>query len=250
MGYAASILLAPTFFFMTSHQASYLASHQAFAQGALEQGRKLYEQGLYSESLVTFRACLMRNPNDWQAWYYVGASEFRLRKYEEAVDSFNKYFLLSEPNSRDQGAAYYFLGFCNYEMGRFPEALESIERHFGVYKHLGKTPDPTAYALLGRCRSVTGKYEEAIEPLKKAAIKSEPNSANYYHLAYAQLKAGRRDDALASLKMGLKINEKDEQIAALIKEEFSGDAKVSGETPNKASDEKKSEEKANATESN
>lgn len=234
ISFAASILCAPS--------KSFISVQQANAQGSeLEAGRKLYEQGLYSESLATFRACLMRNPNDWQAWYYVGASEFRLRKYEEAVDSFNKYFLLSEPNSRDQGAAYYFLGFCNYEMGRFPEALESIEKHFGVYKHLSKTPDPTAYALLGRCRSIAGKYEEAIDPLKKAALKSDPNSSNYYYLGYAQLKAGKRDDALASLKMGLKVNEKDEQIAALLREEFPGELKAK-------STDKAPGEKANATE--
>lgn len=199
-----------------------LAVPPAFAQssGALDAGKKLYDQGQYADALVTFKACLMHNSNDWQAWYYVGASEYRLRRYEDAIDSFNRYFLLSEPNSRDQGAAYYFLGFCYYEMGRFPEALEAIEKHFAVYKHLGRSPDPTAWALLGRCRSATGKYQEALEPLKKAAIKSEPSSSNYYYLAFAQLKAGKRDEALASLKMGLKINANDEQIATLMKEEF------------------------------
>lgn len=187
---------------------------------SLEVGKKLYDKGQYADALVAFKASLMRNPNDYQAWYYVGASDYRLKHYEEAIESFNKYFLLSEPNSKDQSAAYYYLAFCKYDMGLFAEAIEAMEKHFEIYKHLGRTPDPTAFAVLGRCRVMAGKYQEALEPLKKAAIKSEPNSTNYYYLGLAQLKSGKRDEALDSLKMGLKINADDKQIAALIKEEF------------------------------
>jgi tetratricopeptide (TPR) repeat protein len=78
--------------------------------------------------------------------------------------------------------------------------LEQLEKLIAL-----SPEDPLAHYALGLEYTNLERYEPAIAAFEQTLKVDAKYSAAYYHKARAEIKAGRRDAALSTLKLGLEV---------------------------------------------
>lgn len=87
-----------------------------------------------AESAILYKQLLGERPSWAEGWFYLGAASYRLERYQEARDAFEKNIPLNPTN----GTAWAFLGLCEFELNHFDRALSNIEK--GEKLGLGGNP--------------------------------------------------------------------------------------------------------------
>lgn len=176
----------------------------------------LFNQKQYREAIREFHAVLRANPEYWQAWYYIGASHFHLRGYEDAIDSFERYTKAPRASEKEQSAGNYFIGFSYYQLKQYDKAIPSFAKYVLLAEKTREKVDPSAQAALGRCYIFAERYNDAIGPLRSAAAEMKTNANNHYYIGFAYHKLNQEDQAIGSLNQALAIDPKDADTLALL----------------------------------
>jgi tetratricopeptide (TPR) repeat protein len=77
-----------------------------------------------ASSASLFKQALDQRPSWPEGWFYLGGALYRLDRYAEARDAFNKGIGLAPRN----GAAWGFLGLAEYELGHLDSARAAIDK--------------------------------------------------------------------------------------------------------------------------
>ncbi|NLL09326.1 MAG: tetratricopeptide repeat protein [Methanomicrobiales archaeon] len=88
------------------------------------QGLLLSKSGRYAESREYFSRLTSLVPNNPDAWYYLGMSEYHLNQWDNAMNAFNK-SLEADP---DYAWGYYGLSLVYYQQGDIWKQSEAISR--------------------------------------------------------------------------------------------------------------------------
>jgi len=78
----------------------------ACAQVETETGIGLYEKGEYERAAESLQRAVEENKKDRQAWLYLGASLFRLKKENKAVGAFQKARSLRLPQTKNSNESF------------------------------------------------------------------------------------------------------------------------------------------------
>ena len=196
---ASNVLVVLVAFAMTG-----CSSRTARAQRYFDSGKRYFDQQKYSEAAIEFQKSLKRNPDAWQATYYLGLSELRLQDYVGAyrelkaiVDSHPAFL----PAHLD--LAELFLVANKPDKAReLVEAVQAIDpnnpraqilfgRTFLVEKNAPRAiqefqkakqlspQDPLAWGFSGVAEIAEKQYEPAEKDLRRALV-LDPNSFEAY----------------------------------------------------------------------
>jgi len=151
----------------------------------------------------TLLKALSLDPNDYQAWGYLGLHYKRLGDYQNAAPALEKMVALSPNTGDSKVAAYAELADCYRLWGKPRDServyLESI--HF-LPNH------PGAYGCLANLYLEEKRYDEA-EKLYEKQISINPNAVLFYgKLAHCYRRHGRHLAAERLLQQAIKFNPK------------------------------------------
>jgi tetratricopeptide (TPR) repeat protein len=147
----------------------------AFSRGDLPQAEK------------RFQAVLQQRPDHPQATYYLGQAALGLKKYQEAVELFERAILLQPGNQ----AIRLDLALALVRLARFEQAESALAQ---VADSLSDRASFQYY--LGFCRYRLGRYRQALEPLRRARDLDQGfKAAAGYYLGLAHFKLGEQEEA-------------------------------------------------------
>lgn len=153
----------------------------------LQEGKILLNANQFSQAEQIFAECCVHSPEHADAWFSLGVSRHRQKKYSAALLAFNR-SIHFDPDSL---AAYNAKANMLVALGRSDEALEVIEQTLKLDPENAKTL--TNYGMLLFRR---GYYESALDAFDRALKKNPfiPDALRYRSILHARL--GRAEDAL------------------------------------------------------
>jgi len=169
------------------------------------------DRAFADKAVTELREVIRVRPNDAEAWALLGEVQLALGRESEAVESFTKwatlpasvegrfYQVVSKGRELSPDAANARLGEVLLRAGRAPEALAPIRRALGM-----EPENPRYLELLGSALEAGGGADQyVINELRAIVAQSPQNAAAVGMLARTQLRAGRVDDAVATMRAGI-----------------------------------------------
>lgn len=125
------------------------------------------------EAAALYRQAVGLRPSWAEGWFYLGASEYQLKRHREAHEALARATELAPEN----GAAWAFLGLAEYELAAYPSALS----HFVKAEALG-LPDNPQFISTVRVRAASiamraSDFTAAIEQLRPLAMSGDKSPA-------------------------------------------------------------------------
>lgn len=99
------------------------------------QGLMLTQSGRYTESRECFSKVTTMAPDNPDAWYYLGMSEYRLNQSEDAMKAFNKSLEINP----DFAYGYYGLSLVYAQQGEIWKQSDAISRALEIEDRLSKS---------------------------------------------------------------------------------------------------------------
>jgi tetratricopeptide (TPR) repeat protein len=131
--------------------------------------------------------------------YDIGVLYAKINSYPNSA----KYSLLAVENRKDFAEAYNNYGYALTHMGQYAKALEAIDRSLKLKPDSAATLDSKGYVFYGM-----GKYQEALAQYE-AALKLDATIGEIYlHIAQAQEKLKRLDEARVNYEKYLELTPK------------------------------------------
>ncbi len=148
------------------------------------------------EAAEYFKRVVELKPDIAEAYFALGSVYGRLRRYQEAIEAFKEGIRIKPSEAR----AHLDLGIVYVMIGRRHEALEAFKETIRI------KPDwVEAYCLLSRTYGMLGNYQEAIDAAKEA-IRIKPGFAEAHRLlgsAYGRF--DRYEEAMQAFREALLI---------------------------------------------
>jgi tetratricopeptide (TPR) repeat protein len=145
----------------------------------LSTGYSNYKLGKFREAIDSFEKVTKIDPNHIKTHFYLGHSNLRLSKFSEATKHFEKVIDLN-PKYID---AYYALGGIYFKLGNFPEVI----KNFGELIKLKPTHDE-AHQVLGRSYLKINDFDNAIMHFTKAVSLNPLKFTDCYLTSLAKIK--------------------------------------------------------------
>ncbi len=170
-------------------------------------GEKLYYMALSYlalDKLENAELCLREAEEhgkvDAQTLYYHAMVLFKLKRYEEAYESFKKYL---EQGGEEKAEIFFNMALCLYEEGRCEEAIKYFERAEVEYEE--------SFRYEGICLSKLGRYQDALTMFDIAEKKGMLDGEAWYYYGLAVEKIGK--DPLKHYEKCWEMGYRNEEIA-------------------------------------
>lgn len=158
---------------------------------------ELLQAGDFKEAAELCREIIENFPRHADAWHLQGVIFSRLRKYESAIESFDRSITLDPRNSNclnNLGEVYRLLG-------REEQAVACYRRALQINRD-----DEEIYNNLGKAFKAQGKLEEAARNYRRA-LKINPDFSEVYNnLGNVLLNQGKIDDAINAYQSCINLN--------------------------------------------
>jgi len=182
------------------HELEFAKGVVAFSRGDLPRAEK------------HFQAVLQERPDHPQATYYLGQAALGLKKYQSAVELFERAIQLQPGNS----AIRLDLALALVRLARFEKAESALAK---VADSLSDRASFQYY--LGFCRYRLGRYRQAVEPLRRARDLDQGfKAAAGYYLGLAHFKLGEQEEASRQFRQ-VAAGEKGERMSAFARQNLS-----------------------------
>ncbi len=161
----------------------------------LSRGLEYFSQGDYERASAEFSKIIKNNPDDKDAYYYLGITFLRAEKYSEAVAPFKKVLEL-DPNykgaRRNLGVAYLNLKSNDLAIKQLQLSIDQDPQ------------DATAYFYLGRVLQQKKLYKESLIKFQ-TVLSLDPGmeQISLYQIGVAYLELGQKEDAKLALTLAL-----------------------------------------------
>lgn len=146
-------------------------------------------------------ASVNSNPNDAQAWFYLGRTEYSQTEYLPAIESF-EHCLKLEPKSV---VAEYNVGLSYEGLGRKDEALQAYKNAI-EWQGGGGTKSAEPYVALGRLYLSQNEPEKAVPYLVEAVAAFPQISLAHEELGKAYSSLHRLPDAQSELEKAVQLS--------------------------------------------
>ncbi|SDQ52762.1 tetratricopeptide repeat protein [Flagellimonas zhangzhouensis] len=154
-----------------------------------------YEQDDYSAANARFDQIQDPDLLDEKLTYYQADMNFKLGKFEEAIDLAKKQ--LAKSNRQEVSELNKIIGESYFNLEQYAEAIPYLQEYKGKR---GKWNN-TDYYLLGYSHYKLGDYQSAIQQFNKIIDGNNSVSQNaYYHLAECYLKLDKKSEALNAFR--------------------------------------------------
>ncbi len=144
-------------------------------KGLFEQGRLLATEKRYDEAVEVFKRAAEMDPGQHVIFSNMGESYKQLKKYDEAIESYNKALaaLAAKPNPEIEASYHMNLGIIFGMAGKMTEASAEMQKS----AELAPANASKAYYNLGAMLVNSGKSADAVAAFKKS-VESDPKNAD------------------------------------------------------------------------
>lgn len=176
------------------------------------------------QAIGELREVARLDPTDPEAWALLGEFFYATRKYKEAIEAWTRWVGASPAldarifqfvtNGREltTDAANARLGEALIAIGRTTEAIAAIRRAIAL------NPENKGYSeLLGQAFEASGSDTETITELQRIVAGDPTNTATVRLLARIQARAGRIDDAVATVRASIARQAKGDREQLLLR---------------------------------
>jgi len=118
------------------------------AYSTFENGLEKFSHRQFAESIAIFRKAVEENPNDADAWTFLGRAYMMQDQFPPAIEACTKAIELNPENAQ----AYTFREFCYFQTRRYKEGLEDSEKAIKFYRTNAFEPS-LVWALDNRVRA-------------------------------------------------------------------------------------------------
>jgi len=158
-----------------------------------------YEVKDYDTLLIDCTEAINLFPDQPLSYLFQGLAYSQMKKYSDAVSSYNSGLKMVVDNPKLEGQFYDQLGQAYNEMKEFDKSDQSFEKVLAINPKDANTLNNYAYFL-----SVRGIKLEHAEEMSKLSNDLEPNQASYEDTyGWIMYKMGRYDEALTWIKKSL-----------------------------------------------
>ena len=166
------------------------------AQNSFNRGLKELWQDNWSAALTYFQKATEKNPDNVDAWFYIGYCYGRLGRYQEAIEAYKQAIKIRP----DDAEAHNNISIAYGKLGRYQEAIEACKQAIRI-----KPDNADAHNTLGIAYGNLGRYQEAIESFKQAIRIKPDNAVAHNNLGFAYRKLGRYQEEMESFKQAIRI---------------------------------------------
>lgn len=159
---------------------------------------QLVEQGRYADAEARLVPYLQRAPSDHAAWNLLGVSQYALKRYHQAVESFSKCASLGPPHAE----AFTNLGVAQFLCERHADAKKSFERALQLDEHHSRSQ-----LFLGRIALLAGDVETAERSFRTAVGVALPDPTALFHYGVFLVQERRLVEARAMLQRCIQLDE-------------------------------------------
>ena len=146
------------------------------------------------EELKAYEQAVEVDSEFYDAWMKIGEILFRMKKYDEAIEPFNKALKLN-PNS---AAAYANIGAIYNDQKKYSEAIANLVKAVELDPSSG-----SSWLRLAEAYSSTGKCDKSKEAAQKALRALSKKAAAHYYLGLHSLRARAYPTAMFHFKKAL-----------------------------------------------
>ncbi|MBI9067217.1 MAG: tetratricopeptide repeat protein [Salinivirgaceae bacterium] len=131
-------------------------------------GLELFNNLQFSEALAAFEISLKERAFDKQmnslAIYWKAEALYRLEKYAEAAEWYNKFLLTPGAYSlKEYNISYYNMGYCYFKQKQYMQAISWFRKYTDKGKEVNQLKRGDAFIRIADCYFVERKYNAAIE---------------------------------------------------------------------------------------
>jgi tetratricopeptide (TPR) repeat protein len=140
-----------------------------------EKGRELYQAKQFDQAIEEFKRAAELDPSQHVVYANLAESYKNQRKYDEAIESYNKALEIQaqKPDPQIEGSYHMNMGIIYGLAGKMDNASAEIKKA----AELNPANASQAYYNLGAVLVNSGKSAEAVEAFKKA-VEANPNNAD------------------------------------------------------------------------
>jgi tetratricopeptide (TPR) repeat protein len=169
---------------------------QTSAEDWFEKGQSLSDEKKYEDAIEAFNKAVVINPNYAEAFFQAGWCYNDLGKYTQAIGVLKKAVAIK----KDYAFAWQELGFAYKKTENFTDALKCINTAIAL-----KPDYALAYQQLGSVNEYLKKPDEAIAAYKKCYLNDNKNADACYNIGYIYNEKGKYEMALDWLKKSIEI---------------------------------------------
>ena len=169
---------------------------QPTAQALINQGNKLWQDGLLDEAISTFQQATESDATAYKVHHHIGCIFAKQSKLEEAVAAYNQALEIN-PNYH---WSYHGLGRVLLWQGKWEEAIAAVHRAIEIEPN-----EASFYDLLGKCLERQGNIEKAISAYQDAnKLNPQLSESIYSRLIELILVQDKTDLALDTCAIAVK----------------------------------------------
>jgi len=184
-----------------------LALDSRFYHAIFNRANSLANLERYNEAIEAYRRYLKSDPENDDAFTYMGECYLNLGRYRLAERNYRKALAINQHND----VALFSTGIIRWVEKQYDQSLELIKAAIEIEKD---TPD--YWYTYARVLADSGHRNEAFTAFRKAASLNPLNAEIWINFAEYQHKHGRVNDAINTLKRGIKYNNNDAAIKYLL----------------------------------
>lgn len=134
------------------------ASETLSSDNQLTAGKEEYLKGEYRQAAKHLLRAITNNRQNWEAHYYLGLTEQKLGKHEQAVESFRTSLRYCTPERQATARIDYALGYSYEKLGHLPKAREQYAHAVTLWPDYAEAKE--AAARLGNPLTNSGRQNE------------------------------------------------------------------------------------------
>jgi tetratricopeptide (TPR) repeat protein len=162
-----------------------------------KEGLNFFEIGEWKKAIECFEKDLLNNKNSFESGVYKAISLYRLEKYAEALESFNKSWEI-------QCTLYKKFSNQSKTLTRFNEFEQAVE--YDNKASQVSSIDPNFWFFQGICLHEVSKYVEAVKCFDTALKYKNNHPMILYYKSRTELKLGNHEKCIQLLKEASKHN--------------------------------------------
>jgi tetratricopeptide (TPR) repeat protein len=187
----------------TNHTSREKISAGTSAQNFADQGDKYLKAQNYQQAIAEYKKAIALDPKLGLAYYGLGLCYHQTQQWHPAVDAWNHAKALLQP----EGAMYITLGNDLYHLRKYDEALKSFQQAIDI--HPPDIDIAVASYWVGAIYNEEKKFESAVQPLQTAVKLRPDDPDYRSELGKAYFGAQKFPEAVAALKESVRLRPND-----------------------------------------
>jgi len=158
-------------------------------------GLELYQNRNYNDAILNIRKVIENDPQNAQAYYYIGMCYLMTQQFDDAIDNFTTSIKLDSKNPD----AFNNRGIANGYVGNPDAAFDDFDRAILLDPNFSE-----AYLNRGTALIEKQDFENAEKDLLKSIKYDKNNPSAYYHIGRMKISNGNREEAIKYYKLAIK----------------------------------------------